>query len=155
MRTDRKPLVVPAQPTEAGSLTSALRSVLSAGFAGRDVEVACDAGHAAGRLGLHQRTLHRRLRAEGTRFGLELARVRFELAERLLRDTDWPLIDIALALSYAESTSFVRAFKCWTGVTPARFRARVRSSADALTAKNEARRNRGRAADKVGASGAS
>jgi AraC-like DNA-binding protein len=37
-------------------------------------------------------------------------------------------MDIAHALSYADSTSFLRAFKRWTSITPARFRRLVLGS---------------------------
>ena len=46
-----------------------------------------------------------------------------ELAKLYLHDDEVTLDDVALRLGYSEQTSFGRAFKRWTGVTPQRFRA--------------------------------
>ena len=76
----------------------------------------------AGQLGMHQRTLNRRLREEGTTFRRELGAVRYEVARQLLADTGMPLPSIASALHYADTTAFSRAFKRWSGSTPAKWR---------------------------------
>jgi AraC-like DNA-binding protein len=73
-------------------------------------------------LGLGVRTLHRRLRAEGTSFRkllveLQLARCRCELSLRSRSAKE-----IAFALGFADPASFHRAFKRWTGHTVAQFR---------------------------------
>jgi AraC-like DNA-binding protein len=119
-----------AASAQPASFASALRLALRSTFGRADLDADCHARPLATRFGIHERTLYRRLRADGTTFGRELAHARREIAARLLRETDWPLVEIALALSYAESTSFVRAFKRWTGVTPARYRARARKRPD-------------------------
>lgn len=81
-----------------------------------------------GQLGMHRRTLHRRLQAEGTTFRRELDSIRYEYARQLLADTQLPLVKIAAALGYADSTAFIRAFRRWSGTTPLRWRERHEAS---------------------------
>ncbi|PKM29388.1 MAG: AraC family transcriptional regulator [Gammaproteobacteria bacterium HGW-Gammaproteobacteria-11] len=80
------------------------------------------AGEVAGWLGLSERTLHRRLAAEGQPYRALDQRVRRTLAERLLRDSALGLESIAQQLGYAEAASFSRAFKRWTGLSPDQWR---------------------------------
>lgn len=85
---------------------------------------ACDRGAVAAMLALHPRTLNRRLRAEGTTFAAELARARYDIARGLLRDSRLQVGDIAVTLGYAETASFNRAFRQWSGATASDWRAR-------------------------------
>ena len=80
------------------------------------------AGAVARELGMHQRTLNRRLRDEGTTFRQELEYIRYELARRWLAETDMPLSKISAALDYADATAFSRAFKRWSGASPTEWR---------------------------------
>jgi len=73
-------------------------------------------------LGLHRRTLNRRLREEGTTFQRCLDLVRFEVACQLLTATHVSLDDIAAALGYASVSPFMRSFRRWSGTTPAQWR---------------------------------
>lgn len=75
-------------------------------------------------LSLHRRTLHRRLKDQGTTFRILADELRFEYAKQLLRYTKLPVIDIATALDYAHASAFTRAFRRWSGTTPAAWRAR-------------------------------
>ncbi|WP_442755954.1 AraC family transcriptional regulator [Methylocystis sp. JAN1] len=76
---------------------------------------------AAATLGISVRTLSRRLADENVTFS-ELAQlVRFEVAQRMLRSGK-SLSDIAATLGYSDPTAFIRAFKQFTGMTPARWR---------------------------------
>lgn len=77
----------------------------------------------AAALGLHERTLRRRLAAEGSGLLHLMAEARFDVARQLLHETRLPLKDIAEALGYADASSFVRAFRGWAGSAPARWRA--------------------------------
>ena len=45
-----------------------------------------------------------------------------ELALRELTTGDTPYAEIALRLGYSEQSSFCRAFRAWTGVTPGEYR---------------------------------
>jgi len=80
------------------------------------------ADHIADVFGMRERTLHRRLRVEGTSFRKEIDRVRESVSEQLLESTSLPVCDIAQSLGYADSSSFIRAFSRWTGTNPTRWR---------------------------------
>ena len=73
-------------------------------------------------LNLGERTVQRRLALEGTSFEDVLAASRRSVAERLLRDTELPLTDIAFMLGFSELSAFTRAAKRWHGVSPRQFR---------------------------------
>lgn len=47
---------------------------------------------------------------------------RIEEARRLLRDTDWPVVKVALGVGYESPSHFSAVFKREVGVTPGRFR---------------------------------
>jgi AraC-like DNA-binding protein len=47
---------------------------------------------------------------------------RRELAERLLRETEYPLAEVAFLTGFSEQSAFNRAFKRWAGQTPRSFR---------------------------------
>jgi len=73
-------------------------------------------------LGLSARSFHRRLSEYGLSFQTLTEETRRELAEGLLRDAQYSLIDIAFLTGFSEQSSFTRAFKRWLGVTPASYR---------------------------------
>lgn len=76
----------------------------------------------AKQLGLAVRSLQRRLKDEGTSFQVVREDVRRALALRYV-DAGLPAVQIAFLLSFDEPAAFLRAFKRWTGVTPAERRA--------------------------------
>ncbi len=71
------------------------------------------------------RTLKRKLAAEGHSFSELLDAERRVRAERMLRATDLSLEEIADRLDYSSLPNFARAFRRWTGMTPATFRKRA------------------------------
>jgi AraC-like DNA-binding protein len=76
-------------------------------------------------FGVHQRTLRRRLEKEGQGLlGLINAR-RFELAQQLLEHTRLSVTEISAALQYADTATFSRAFKGWSGCSPVQWRSRA------------------------------
>ncbi len=77
---------------------------------------------AARALGVSERTLARRLQAEGQTFNNLLDDVRKELALQAVTRQQQSLADIAQSLGYAEASTFYRAFHRWTGMPPARWR---------------------------------
>ena len=81
----------------------------------------------AGRLGLSQRTLARRLSAEGMTFSEVLESLRSDLARRYLADDSLSISQIAWLLGYQEVSAFTHAFKRWTGRTPREARSRTTS----------------------------
>jgi len=80
------------------------------------------AGVIAASLSVTPRTLPRRLKQEGlTLLGLMNAHRR-AVAEKLLTEQGFPLAEIAYFLGYSETSAFSRAFKRWTGQTPADYK---------------------------------
>ncbi len=77
-------------------------------------------------LGMHRRTLNRRLTEHGTAIATLLAEVRYQIARQLLADTDLPLVEIAATLNYTDASVFSRAFHTWSGQTPTAWRAQSR-----------------------------
>lgn len=73
-------------------------------------------------LGLSARTLHRRLAARGANFRALRSDALRQVAERHLADPRLTLADIALLLGYSEQSAFTRAFRRWTGRSPAGYR---------------------------------
>ncbi|WP_116113464.1 AraC family transcriptional regulator [Amycolatopsis ruanii] len=72
-------------------------------------------------LNISTRTLRRRLEDAGTSFRGLLDEVRQALAEEMLATGALSVEDVALRLGYAEASSFIYAFRRWTGTTPARY----------------------------------
>lgn len=75
----------------------------------------------AAALGLGERSLRRRLAAEGTSYQALLDEVRETLAVQLLGTGLLSVEDVALRLGYAEASSFIVAFRRWRGTTPAAY----------------------------------
>lgn len=73
----------------------------------------------AGKLHRSTRSLHRALADEGTTFRSLLSQTQHDMAEQYLRDPRLGLVDIALLCGYADQSAFTRAYKQWTGVSPA------------------------------------
>jgi AraC-like DNA-binding protein len=72
----------------------------------------------AGKLGMSQRTLARRLASEGLSFTAVLDELRHDLAKHYLSEAGVPITTIAWLLGYQEISAFTHAFKRWTGKTP-------------------------------------
>ena len=96
-----------------------VRNVLRAALASGNVH----ANHVAALFAMHPRTLNRRLQRSETSFQQLLDETRFEVAQQLLTDSDLKISGIALNLHYADARAFIRAFRRWSGTTPARWRA--------------------------------
>jgi AraC-like DNA-binding protein len=82
-------------------------------------------GDVASRLAVSPRTLQRHLRQEGTSFQQVLDGLREELARSYLARSEYSNGQIAFLLGYEDPNSFFRAFRAWTGQTPAVVRASV------------------------------
>jgi AraC-like DNA-binding protein len=76
----------------------------------------------ARRLGVGVRTLQRRLLAEGLTYHGVVDRVRHEVAVDLVSRTETPLATVGERVGYAEAKAFRRAFRRWTGLSPAELR---------------------------------
>ncbi len=87
----------------------------------------------AAQLRLSRRTLQRRLADEGVSFQGLVDDVRRERALELVADPRRPLGEVAFQLGYAELSPFLRAFRRWTGTTPATWRTRSTEVAPPVT----------------------
>lgn len=76
----------------------------------------------ANHFGMSGRTLQRRLSDRGYSFQALVDESRRELAERLLKETEYPLAEVAFLTGFSEQSAFNRAFKRWAGQTPRSFR---------------------------------
>ena len=81
------------------------------------------AASAARALHVSVRTLHRGLRNEGTSFRKLLEQRQRERAAALLASPRCSIAEVGFLLGFGELSSFSRAFKRWTGKSPAQFRA--------------------------------
>ncbi|MHA7901571.1 MAG: AraC family transcriptional regulator ligand-binding domain-containing protein [Henriciella sp.] len=76
----------------------------------------------ASELGIGPRTLQRRLSDHGHSFQSVVDTARHELAQRLLRETEYSLAEVAFLTGFSEQSGFTRAFKRWAGQTPRSYR---------------------------------
>jgi AraC-like DNA-binding protein len=96
-----------------------LRSALLTDSAGAE--------HVAALFSMHARTMHRRLANSGTGFRELVEEVRFSIARQMLEDSARPVGGIADLLGYTDPSAFTRAFRRWSGVTPAHWRRSLRT----------------------------
>jgi AraC-like DNA-binding protein len=80
-------------------------------------------------LHISSRTLQRRLQDEGSSFQRVLEEARHQLARHYLNNSVLELNEAAYLLGYEDGNSFVRAFRGWEGVPPARWREQQRARA--------------------------
>ncbi|MEL6820492.1 MAG: AraC family transcriptional regulator ligand-binding domain-containing protein [Calditrichota bacterium] len=76
----------------------------------------------AGHLNLSPRTLQRRLQKEGFTYKQLLDELRKEFAFSYLKRSDLSIGDVAYLLNYADTSSFTRSFRRWTGQSPKEWR---------------------------------
>lgn len=100
------------------SLIDQMRNLIADEFRGGEPSLERIADH----LGLTPRTLQRKLQELGTSYNDVLDQMRRQLAMRYLREPQMAICEVAYLLGFSESSSFHRAFKRWTGVTPKEFR---------------------------------
>jgi AraC-like DNA-binding protein len=105
------------------SFSSELRAILRA----RLEDGPCDADSIAAELHMGLRTLQRRLEAEGMAFSEVLDGARREVALELIA-ADLPVRDLAMRCGFSGSRALIRAFRRWTGSTPAAYREGARDA---------------------------
>lgn len=76
----------------------------------------------ASHLNVSQRTLQRRLKAEGYLYKQLLDELRMEFAANYLKRPDLTISDVAFLLNYSDASTFSRSFKRWAGTTPGQYR---------------------------------
>lgn len=82
----------------------------------------CNIDETAALLGTSTKKLQRLLADEGTSFSVILEQVRENIARQLLLQSDMPISNITGLLDYSSASSFILAFKRWTGSTPLTYR---------------------------------
>ncbi|TNC92083.1 MAG: hypothetical protein CSH36_06335 [Thalassolituus sp.] len=76
----------------------------------------------AGMLHMSAATLNRKLKAEQRSFQQIKDDLRYNKAQRLLRDTTFSVDQIADQLGYSDASNFAKAFKTWSGNSPSQYR---------------------------------
>jgi AraC-like DNA-binding protein len=79
---------------------------------------------AARTLGMSERSLRRRLADEGVSYSQVVEESQIELARAMLGEPSRSIKEVAHELGFTSASGFHRAFKRWTGTSPALFRAR-------------------------------
>jgi len=72
------------------------------------------------------RNLQLNLKNEGTSYLQILNEIRRKRSFELLQDDRISIAEIAYLLGFAETSSYERAFKRWTGLSPAKYRATLK-----------------------------
>jgi AraC-like DNA-binding protein len=75
-------------------------------------------------MGMHRRTLNRRLALGGTSISEQLEEVKSHIARQLVADTTMSMVEIASTLNYSDAATFTRAFRRWTNMPPSAWRSR-------------------------------
>jgi AraC-like DNA-binding protein len=104
---------------ETSGFVGHVRSVVATG-----VEGTPSLEEVAHRMHVSPRTLKRRLATHGASFSAVVEEVRHQRALLLLDDQRLALAEVADRLGYSDVANFTRAFRRWTGQTPAAFRRR-------------------------------
>jgi AraC-like DNA-binding protein len=107
---------------QAGRLSRRVQELVSAELRGGNPTIE----GIADKLGMHSKTLSRRLKDEGTSHRQLLEAVRYELSDRYLRQRGLSVSEIAFLLGYSDTSAFIKAFKRWSGVTPETYREQLR-----------------------------
>lgn len=76
----------------------------------------------ARKLGTSRRSLQRRLADENLTYAQVLDDVRSTIARAYLGQRELSIAEVAYLLGFSEQSSFTRAFRRWTGTSPAEFR---------------------------------
>lgn len=85
----------------------------------------CTIERCAAKMNVSVRTLQAKLSESQLSFSDILEEQRIALAQNYLKQHQFSLDDVAANLGYSEQSSFGRAFKRWTGLTPKQFRQKI------------------------------
>jgi len=84
-----------------------------------------DVEMAAKQLNMSRHTLYRKLKAKNTSFQNLLDEVKHEQSKKLLVDDQVSISEVAFLTGFSEVSAFSRAFKRWTGTSPAQYRKKL------------------------------
>ncbi|MEC9345182.1 MAG: AraC family transcriptional regulator [Pseudomonadota bacterium] len=87
----------------------------------------------AARFGQTPATLRRKLVREGSSWRAIVESIRRDIAIRKIVESRMPMQDVAALLGYSEARAFTRAFRNWTGTSPAAYREGARRGDPAET----------------------
>lgn len=107
-----------ARPDDSNSYTGRIRAIIGRDFS-RSIP---DFETIAARLNMSPQTLRRRLREENTSFQEIKDNLRRDVAIYHLTRRDYAINEIAHRVGFTEPSTFHRAFKKWTGLTPGAYR---------------------------------
>lgn len=96
-----------------GTLRKMLRSYLADGYPSARV--------AAHLMEVSERTLARRLSAQGLTYGMLIDEVRFTVAKKLLREPNAKIEDVAISVGFTDQSNFTRMFRRIGGLSPTEF----------------------------------
>jgi AraC-like DNA-binding protein len=116
------------EPSRVAVRLAALRRIQEY-VAANLADAALTPGSVAGRLGLSVRKLHMLFEPTGVSFGTWLAARRLAEARRLLAHPSWAnrsIVDVALAVGFNDLSTFYRAFRAESRMTPGEYRAGAR-----------------------------
>jgi AraC-like DNA-binding protein len=88
-----------------------------------------DAAHISKQLNMSRNTLYRKLQNEGLAFHELVDKVRKRRALELLESQNHSISHIAFLLGFSELSAFSRAFKRWTGSSPAKYLEQITKNA--------------------------
>ncbi|GAA6134029.1 AraC family transcriptional regulator [Oceaniserpentilla sp. 4NH20-0058] len=115
---EEAPYVFLVKPNNTASINAQIRRILEK-HQGKDLP---DLENVATQLNMSATTLRRRLKTENTSFQAIKDQVRRDLAICYLSDHTFSINEIALKVGFTEPSTFHRAFKKWTGITPGDYR---------------------------------
>lgn len=81
-----------------------------------------DLGTVSGAFNMTPRTLQRRLSEEGITFRQVSEKLKRNICDLLIRHDRYSILDISYILGYSEAAAFIRSFKKWHGVSPAKMK---------------------------------
>jgi len=107
-----------ARPDDRQSYTARIRTLISIDLSNE----LPDFEHVAEKIHLSPQTLRRRLKEENTSYQEIKDHLRRDQAIYFLSRNDYPINEIAHLIGFTEPSTFHRAFKKWTGLTPGAYR---------------------------------
>ena len=110
-----------AHPADGVSFSHRVRSLIGEALSDNGV----DMDSIATKLHMSRSTLRRKLAADGTTLRALTHDVRVSVALEHLRRPETSISEVAFLVGYNDVTAFHKAFKQWTGLTPAEQRARL------------------------------
>jgi AraC-like DNA-binding protein len=120
-------LVRAGEAESAGTLATDVRGIVKDRVGNEPISL----NRVARRMGMSPRTLQRRLSDEGVSFAEVVDSARQIRACALLQGRTHSIAAITFLVGFSEQSAFTRAFRRWTGTTPARYRRGLRSPAAA------------------------